>query len=147
MNENSRNDGDGKVLGHTPEPWDVCDSDNSSFVHVETRHDHSIEAGRQICTVNRGNRAERLSNAGRIADCVNALAGIPDPAEALKVAREALSLLMKNVYPDWKNLTVEELNEEVSKAWAPEIVEESRALIAGLEAIRLLTPSLKSEVC
>jgi len=77
-------------MKHTPEPWDVCESDNSSLIHVETRHDHPTEAGRQICTANRGTRNERLANASRIVECVNALSGIKDPFGTLRKVKEAL---------------------------------------------------------
>jgi hypothetical protein len=42
----------------TPEDWDICDSANSNFIHVEVK-----VTGEQIATVNRGCREERINNA------------------------------------------------------------------------------------
>lgn len=47
---------------HTPGPWDSLESNNSNFIHVE-----QYGTGEQICTVNKGNREQRLANAYLIA--------------------------------------------------------------------------------
>lgn len=51
---------------HTPTPWDICDSANSTLIHIETIH------GEQIATVNKGNKEQRLANALYMARACNA---------------------------------------------------------------------------
>lgn len=66
---------------HTAEPWEVGGS-------YQTRINAN---GRCIAEIlARKSYDEDRNNAARIAQCVNACAGISDPVAALKLAREAL---------------------------------------------------------
>lgn len=50
--------------------------------------------------VNSSTMDDKCAIAQRLADCHNALAGIPDPAAALKAAREALEWALSNLHED-----------------------------------------------
>lgn len=75
---------------HTPEPW-VAEQANGS---LETAM--FISAGEKtICALygdwpDQVGDLEQKANASRIVSCVNALAGIPDPEEFVKAAKELL---------------------------------------------------------
>lgn len=56
---------------HTPLPWEVCESANSNFIHIETPLENPHGAGIQIATLNRGNKETRLANASLIVTAVN----------------------------------------------------------------------------
>ena len=69
------------TTNHSPEPWSTC-----------KYHAWSISAGERSDIIHAATDNDELdeANAERAVQCVNACAGIPDPAAALKLAREAL---------------------------------------------------------
>lgn len=68
---------------HTPTPWDICESENSNLVHIETSLEHPTLAGEQIATVNKGNKETRLANAALIVKAVNNHQSLIDALETL----------------------------------------------------------------
>lgn len=82
---------------HTPEPWSVAfGPDLGGGWQIEPSF---VRAGTGLVVCERSfsvNPAEAKANAERIVQCVNALAGVPDPARALEAARKALE-----VCDDW----------------------------------------------
>lgn len=78
---------------HTPEPWDDA-SQYPGFKSIRI-----FAKTHFIATVGNTDdtKAQTEANAARIVTCVNALAGIPDPAATLKAVREALAITKREV--------------------------------------------------
>jgi hypothetical protein len=86
-------------MKHTPEPWEQMGGSSAIVAVSELERD---EDGNRVAVAQCGDEIsplaglkygdERDANAARIVSCVNACAGLADPAEALRVAREALEL-------------------------------------------------------
>lgn len=102
------------MSAHTPEPW-----------HLEERG--TIECGQKlnsgfIVADIGGCGPDFPANGKRIIQCVNALANIPDPAEALRMAREALDqsktlIQMFGSFLDHWSLKREQKSVDVYAAW------------------------------
>ncbi len=83
---------------HTPEPWSFVEDGGGSAFSFEIRADRRDHGGqiRGIALVYADNPddgspgTEDTANAARIVQCVNACAGLDNPAEAIRAAREAL---------------------------------------------------------
>ena len=75
---------------HTSGPYDICVSNNSSLIHIETGEDCPDGQGIQIATVNRGNHEQRLANALYLVRCENSHTEL---LEALKEAHNQLVTL------------------------------------------------------
>lgn len=72
---------------HTPEPWCVH---NTVTIHGPNGNDYGILAEANIYRTESDGAETGQANAARIVACVNACAGMEDPAEALRLARAAL---------------------------------------------------------
>jgi hypothetical protein len=85
---------------HTPEPWEVDDKDGVASIIALTR-----EAWVVVATVEHLDEVARLADARRIADCVNALKGVPlarlgpDALRNLKQAHATVSLWKQRQVP------------------------------------------------
>ncbi len=78
--------GDFPTTGHTPEPW--CYDPTSAARRCDIRAPGNPYILVTAYEDNNSDNAE--ANAARIVACVNACAGMGDPAEAIRQAREAL---------------------------------------------------------
>jgi hypothetical protein len=76
------------MSGHTPEPWGVCGpaQDGSFILTPPDFAERADEEWTTLCAF-----VDDEADAYRIVACVNALAGIPDPAAFVKAARELLA--------------------------------------------------------
>jgi hypothetical protein len=81
---------------HTPEPW-YTDSDRFvDFIYSDRE---------KVCQFHNREKDDfdnKVANAKRIVDCVNAMEGIEDPMEFVRKAqemREALELIIKEEHP------------------------------------------------
>lgn len=74
---------------HTAEPWDVYEgnANGKGLIRIEAGHE-SRDAGQHVVAFPRGNRPS--ANADRVVACVNAMAGIADPAAFVVKVREAI---------------------------------------------------------
>jgi hypothetical protein len=89
---------------HTPEPWRVYAWRNDSTFAVEYIQPSGISAF--VCQMN-GSNGQSEANASRIVACVNACAGMEDPAaeiERLKAQRDELLRLLELALSDPKKL-------------------------------------------
>lgn len=79
-------------MKHTPEPWKAYVNPRNGAIGV-----YSITTENDVAGCNHlGLPANaRKANANRIVACVNACAGIEDPASAISDAREALELALE----------------------------------------------------
>lgn len=78
---------------HTPESWTTNGSSYSYEGSDDKSHYATVRAGDLSITVEGRTAEEAIANAARIVACVNACAGMDDPAEiihGLHVARETL---------------------------------------------------------
>jgi len=99
---------------HTPEPWThtkLCGQ--ASGPHAETCIGIVGKNGIAVAWINlnpsQGDKVEDgFADAGRVVTCINALAGIPDPAEALRKAREALLIARTANLPECEREVIAE---------------------------------------
>jgi len=70
-------------VNHTPEPWEARRADHWGSYRIRPAE---IWLGASSSMA----EDEQAANAARIVKCVNACAGIENPAEAIRAAREAL---------------------------------------------------------
>ncbi len=82
------------MSAHTPTPWDYVQGGRTKLCHVETRHDNPHGAGLPVCSI----PAKREHDADRIVECVNACAGIADPADAIQAARRAIQFCIQAMH-------------------------------------------------
>jgi hypothetical protein len=77
---------------HTPEPWHVEYYRHGTSILGEDYSNGSGLGSRAVAAVVHDNRANdsAAANAARVVACVNACAGIEDPAKAFSLARVAL---------------------------------------------------------
>lgn len=78
---------------HTKEPWKVSNYRPAQIIArnpSESTYEKGDNLFEPLAVVSTGNGFADLANAVRIVQCVNALAGIQDPAAAIAAAREAL---------------------------------------------------------
>ena len=108
---------------HTPEPWMHLNGEHT----IWTRLNDGCR-GMPIARVNTVMPQDQ-ANAARIVACVNSLAGLDDPASALKAAREALALTADAAFR-----IDPPADSRLGMAW--EAVD---------KALRLLTPKLGAE--
>jgi hypothetical protein len=73
---------------HTVEPWSISAAPGWQDTIVDAK-DNKIA----VCS----GRSESIPNAQRIVACVNACAGIEDPAETIKKARDVISGLLESL--------------------------------------------------
>lgn len=114
------------MTGHTKEPWDVFAQpikgagDAALELVNQVQHTHPIGDAVYLlnangkCPATTGCGPTSEANARRIVDCVNALAGIENPAAFVEAARgmmEALAEVMRA--GDYKMTTVREWKEAV----------------------------------
>lgn len=65
-------------FNHCPEPWKVCDDELGGLCIVDAR-------GKFICSPTGGSLGEIVDNSSRIANCVNAMAGMqPEDIQEMK---------------------------------------------------------------
>lgn len=72
-------------MPHTPEPWSADRVTEIGPIGISAGPTHIGEI------IGTGDAAEDAANAARIVACVNACAGISDPAATLRSAREAIA--------------------------------------------------------
>lgn len=75
---------------HSPEPWALNPYDGGAPEIYGFSHRGQTRAIARVLYHNGSEDPEVRANAHRIVACVNALAGIEDPAAAIAAAREAL---------------------------------------------------------
>lgn len=77
------------MTGHTKEPWEVQPYVEYGAVYIVGSDLGGLVAGAHSwpTEIDSGDTARVEANARRIVDCVNALAGIPDPSAYIAAAR------------------------------------------------------------
>lgn len=88
-----------KPAAHTPGPWLTHGELDNLAVCAESEDARACDGVRQICRVICGdyevpNYREHEANAARIVACVNACAGMTDPAAEIAALREALANML-----------------------------------------------------
>lgn len=88
---------------HTPEPWELAEPSEYPWKLLDepSMQNTATILGKGgfgiLCTPE--TNVGRRSDLERIVSCVNACAGLADPAEALRLAREALELFTRLEIP------------------------------------------------
>ena len=105
MEGDPQNAGRGRDMKHTPEPWRITTHLSSDITHIVRRIDGEKHA---VCIIRTNNAEEANANAARIVACVNACAGMDDPAAEIERLRD----MEKNIAPILQ--TVRALAQQIS---------------------------------
>lgn len=82
---------------HTQEPWEINIGEYLGRRRLESKNEHGIVNDGWIIGEFEGPDAE--DNAKRIKDCVNALAGVPDPAKLIEAVDNVLKMSKGQALP------------------------------------------------
>ena len=77
---------------HTQEPWVDCPAKGNTERRIEHKG-----VGNNCISLAVLSGPDREANSARAVQCVNACAGIPDPAAALELAREAIRKIQRHI--------------------------------------------------